>query len=62
MEWIENCNIIIHPKLVHKKNYEVKLESGLKLRAMFWVYKGGDEVAFILPISGEELSVTHFFA
>jgi len=62
MEWIKNCNIIIHPKLVHKNKYKVKLEGGHEMRAMFWVYAGGDEVAFVHPITMIELSVTHFFA
>lgn len=62
MEWIKNCDRITHPKLIHKKEYRVKLESGGDIDAMFWVYAGGEEVAFVLPITGKELSVTHFFA
>ena len=59
-EWIENCNIITHPALKHGKMYRVKLCTGLEIDAMFNVYLGGEEVAFILPLTGKELSVTHF--
>lgn len=60
MEWIKNCDRITHPKLHHKGMYTVKLETGQEVRAKFWVYEGGEEVAFVLPETHGELSVTHF--
>ena len=62
MEWINNCDRVTHPKLQHGRMYEVRLESGHITMALFNVYTGGDEVAFILPISHKELSVVAFLA
>jgi len=60
MEWVNNCNRICHPKLVHGKLYQVKLEGGHVMFAKFNVYEGGEEVAF-LHESGQELSVKEIF-
>lgn len=62
MKWIENCNIIIHKNLIHNQKYMVRLEGGNEIKAKFYVYQGGEEVAFVSPTTHEELSVTHFFA
>ena len=40
--------------------YTVKLESGHEMRALFNVYAGGEEVAFLMPESRGELSVIEF--
>ena len=60
MKWIENCNIITPPILKHGKMYRVRISTEHEIDAMFNVYLGGEEVAFILPLTGKELSVTHF--
>lgn len=60
MEWIEVCDRITHKKLIHGKMYKVRLHNDHELDAKFNVYQGGEEVAFILPVSGREVSVTHF--
>lgn len=59
-EWIKCSDRVTHSKLVHDKLYRVRLESGHEINAVFNVYEGGEEVAFLLPITGGELSVTHF--
>ena len=61
MEWVKNCDRTSNPKLVHGKKYRVKLEGGHIIYAKFNVYQGGEEVAFILPVTGKELSVTELF-
>ena len=48
MEWINNCERIVHPKLEHGRMYEVRLESGHIIMALFNVYAGGEEVAFFV--------------
>ena len=62
MEWIDNCDRVTHPKLKHGQLYEVRLDSGHVITALFNVYAGGEEVAFVMPISKKELSVTKFMA
>ncbi len=61
MEWVKNCNIIIDPRLVHNKVYMVKLESGREVYARFWVYQGGEEVAFLSSDGKRELSVAEIY-
>ena len=58
--WIENCNIITHPILKHGKMYRVKLCNGFEMDAIFNVYLGGEEVAFLIPNTMKELSVVSF--
>ena len=59
--WIENDDRVTHPYLKHDCMYSVKLESGHEIKALFNVYAGGEEVAFLLPVTRKELSVTHFW-
>lgn len=61
MEWVKNCDRVCHPKLVHNQKYRVKLDTDHIIYAKFWVYSGGEEVAFVLPETHAELSVTEIF-
>lgn len=61
MKWIKNCDRVSDPRLVHNKIYMVRLESGHEINARFWVYQGGEEVAFVLPDTHGELSVKEIY-
>lgn len=61
MKWIKNCDRISHPSLYHGRMVDVRLESGHEIRAKFWVYQGGEEVAFVLPDTHKELSVKEIY-
>lgn len=61
MAWEKHCDRISNPKLKHGEIYKVKLESGHIIEAEFWVYSGGEEVAFRLPESKGELSVAEIY-
>lgn len=62
MNWIDECDRVVHPNLKHGQEYSVILESGHEIRALFNVYAGGEEVAWLLPITRKELSVVRFRA
>lgn len=61
MKWVKNCNIITHPSLYHGRIVSVRLESGQEILAKFYVYEGGEEVAFVLPKTHKELSVKEIY-
>lgn len=62
MEWIDEDDRIVHPRLKHGQIYSVILKSGQEIKALFNVYAGGEEVAWLLPITRGELSVIKFRA
>lgn len=61
MEWVKNDDRISHPKLAHGNKYRVRLECDHIIYALFNVYQGGEEVAFIHPCTHRELSVKEIF-
>ena len=61
MKWVKNCDSIPHPNLYHGRVVSVRLESGHEMLAKFYVYQGGEEVAFVLPETHKELSVKEVY-
>lgn len=55
--WIEFNHIIHDKRLIHGETYWVRLFSGAQCLAVFNVYEGGEEAAWLLPGTWKELSV-----